>query len=333
MSSPEKRSDLRRLWPLWLAMALIFPTLLFLAVRFDVRARAFQLLRNAPEVELTFQVDVAHPYQAGLTEAELVRRDAETVRQRLRDLGLVTTVDTLGAQLRVRVATTAAGLPRILTALQRPGRLDIKVVDDGTRFMAYVGVELGRHPQPGVAAGEDLWTERDSGLPHHDDYLWATDRQPLEAALATLRPDDEHELVIGARPRVQGGGLRSYYVFRTVELSAAQIADVEAVDGDGRIELSVHFDKDGAQRLADVSERVTGHKLAIIIDDFVASAPVVESKLLGGNARITLGDVDSHADAVQQAKELVASFGDYGSQSGLVAPLRQVVSAQSPRVP
>ena len=325
MASPEKRRSLRRLWPLWLAMGLICPTLMFLAVRFNVPACAFRLLRNAPEVELAYQVDVAHPYEAGLTEAELVRRDAETVRQRLRALGLAPTVDILGTRLRLQLATDAASLPRILTALERSGRLDIKVVDDGTHFMEYAGAELGRHPQPGVAADEDLWTERATGLLHHDDYLWSTDRKQLDAALATLPLDDEHELVIGAHNLEQGGGVRSYYVVRTVELSAAQIEDAEAVlAADGRPELSVHFDTDGARRLADVSERATGHKLAIIIDGFVVSAPVVEGKIANGSVRIVLGSIDSPADLVQQAKDLVARIGDSSNQTGLVAPLRPV---------
>jgi preprotein translocase subunit SecD len=91
----------------------------------------------------------------------------------------------------------------------------------------------------------------------------------------------------------------------------------------GRPELSYEMDRQGAV----LNERLTGdnvgRKMAIVLDDTIKSAPVIESRI-GARGRITLGGFGDPFALQQEAKDLVAVL----RSGALPAPLRKTFETQ-----
>lgn len=61
----------------------------------------------------------------------------------------------------------------------------------------------------------------------------------------------------------------------------------------GAPQVQLEFTQEGTQKFADITERNIGKVVAIVLDDQIVSAPVVQQQIAGGNAVITgSGDVD-----------------------------------------
>ena len=91
----------------------------------------------------------------------------------------------------------------------------------------------------------------------------------------------------------------------------------------GRPEVAFELDSQGAA----ISERMTGdnigRKMAIVLDDKINSAPVIEGRI-GARGRITLGGFGDPFALQQEAKDLVAVL----KSGALPAPLRKTFETQ-----
>src|SRR3989344_8360668 len=78
-----------------------------------------------------------------------------------------------------------------------------------------------------------------------------------------------------------------------------QGADVTFDQTSGQPVVSLRFTKEGADMFAEITERNVGKPLAIVLDDSVVSAPIVQETITGGSAQIS-GDF-----TLDEAKSLV----------------------------
>src|SRR5262249_5303296 len=101
---------------------------------------------------------------------------------------------------------------------------------------------------------------------------------------------------------------RGVFLFRRAQLTGEYVTDSDAIRDPQTLQFEVilNFDHKGAEIFEQVSGQNVGRKMAIILDDKVRSAPVLESKIGGGRARITLGGAISPEAQHEEAKELVA---------------------------
>jgi len=67
------------------------------------------------------------------------------------------------------------------------------------------------------------------------------------------------------------------------------------------------FDNEGGHFFAELTREQTGHKLAILLDGHVQSAPVVQEAIGGGRIQINLGAGDPITLA-RQADEIAAAL-------------------------
>ncbi|HTE55285.1 MAG TPA: protein translocase subunit SecD [Kofleriaceae bacterium] len=127
---------------------------------------------------------------------------------------------------------------------------------------------------------------------------------------SSLRIDDDHvwgfEL---QRPERGGGGeprWRTYYLRRPVELAGSSVANANMYwnQTTGRPEVLVEFDRWGANRFEDMTGKNVGRKMAIILDDKVSSAPVIQDKIGGGRSSITMGGGNDR-EIQREAQDLV----------------------------
>lgn len=71
----------------------------------------------------------------------------------------------------------------------------------------------------------------------------------------------------------------------------------------GGMQVSLTLSEKGKQQFAEATGRLIGQPIAIFMDDQFISAPVVQSHITNGDARITLGNASSEA-AIAEAKDL-----------------------------
>ncbi len=276
-----------------------------------VRARWARLV---PGATLELAIDSAHPFDAALAPDVARRRTLDILRDRVDKIAPTALVRVDGDRVTVLLAR---GTPpeAVARALTRTGRLEFKVVDDGSDYMRSLAAAVRLVGGDGVELRRDRWTEKDSGAPHEDVYLRAADLAALEHVLATMTaklpvPRDR-ELVFERLAQVDGDdepAWRSYLVDATPGLTGDAFVDVE-VSWDqqtGRPEVALALDSDGAKRFEAMTGRAVGRKLAILLEGRVNSAPVVESRIAGGHVRITMGGATDPYQLQQEAKDLVA---------------------------
>ena len=113
---------------------------------------------------------------------------------------------------------------------------------------------------------------------------------------------------------------RTYYLRHDVELTGSSVANAYVYwnSTTNRPEVLLEFDRWGAQRFEDLTGKNVGKKMAIILDDKVSSAPVLQDKISGGRSSITMGGGGNAQQIQSEAQDLVNVL----KTGSLPAPLR-----------
>lgn len=179
--------------------------------------------------------------------------------------------------------------------LGRTAQLTFKIVDD-----AFEGFEsLASTPPEGV---EVL---RNTG---YQLAFVGEDREKLTNYLAPKVPEDR-QLVFEREELANGNKYRwtSYVVFAATELTGDDVEDASVGQTTGisrELQVSLRFTGPGGKRFADVTGANVNKRMAIILDDVVESAPVINGKIAGGSASITLGGQRPMEEQLAEAEEL-----------------------------
>ena len=104
-------------------------------------------------------------------------------------------------------------------------------------------------------------------------------------------------------------GYRTYLLHKKTELTGDSIVDARALldqspGGGGRPYVSLNFDANGARDFERITGDNIGNRMAIVLDETVNSAPVIQARIGGGHAQITLGGNKNYQDLVQEANDL-----------------------------
>jgi preprotein translocase subunit SecD len=192
-------------------------------------------------------------------------------------------------------------------------------------------------PDSGVEVKADFWTEKDSGKQHEDTYLYSKTRDALAKFVATLSGDlavpADHEIgyeELQSRNTDTGEinpdkAWRTYYLHKRVQLTGEYLVNADQTwdQQTGRPEISYEMDNAGGS----LNERLTGdnigRKMAIVLDDKINSAPVIEGRI-GKRGRITLGGFGDPFALQNEAKDLVSVL----RSGALPAPLRKTFETQ-----
>ncbi|MGD8824190.1 MAG: protein translocase subunit SecD [Myxococcales bacterium] len=242
-----------------------------------------------------------------------VRQSERTITNRIDNLGVLEpTVIARPNEGDIIIEVPGAqesSFDRIKSIISRTAQLQFQIVDDesdsrGLYTNIPEGIYLSADAQPYVEAFGDDASER------------------LRSYIATLSVPDDHELVIGRTdpdPERGGEGWRTYYLYRVADVTGEDLDDA-AVGFDsqtGSPEVDFTMNTRGASRMADLTGRNLGKRMAIVLDDRVESAPVIQGQI-GARGRITLGAYLDRNELLQEAKDLVVVL-----QAGaLPAPLR-----------
>ncbi len=100
---------------------------------------------------------------------------------------------------------------------------------------------------------------------------------------------------------------KTYYIKKQVDLTGDYITDTRVATDQqfNQPYVSITFDSEGADLFEQLSGNNVGKRMAIMLDDQVKSAPVFQERIAGGTARITLGSMQSQAELMADAQDLV----------------------------
>ncbi|MCA1665162.1 MAG: protein translocase subunit SecD, partial [Myxococcales bacterium] len=305
----------------------------------DYRKNLYEESRDAAAGVVKLRID--QDYVEELRDYA-VRQGVETIRNRVDKLAVSEPAITRKAN---NIVVELPGLKpddfeRVKKQIGRTAQLEFKMVDDGAEYMKKLtGLAVAKKAEfPGIEVGRDGWSEKDSGQPHSDVYLKDKDKGELERFFASLKGDDavpsDHEIGYELKESKDDEGnatstdklWRTYYLHRRAELTGEYIQDAE-VSWDqqtGRPEVSLTFDREGANLFEKATSANIGRKMAIILDEKINSAPVIEGRIGGGHARITMGGYSDPFQLQNEAKDLVAVL----RTGALPAPLKQTFETQ-----
>ncbi|MEM7436121.1 MAG: protein translocase subunit SecD, partial [Myxococcota bacterium] len=243
-----------------------------------------------------------------------VRQSERTITNRIDSLGVLEPTVIARPQdgdIIIEVpGAQESSFERIKSIISRTAQLQFKMADDEAPGLA----QLLSNPPAGIYY--------DVGAQPFLEAFGEDARDLLRDHIATIPVPDDHELLIGRQdpdPERGGEGWRTYYLFRIAEVTGEDLDDA-AVGFDpqsGSPEVDFTMNARGASRMADLTGANIGNRMAIVLDERVESAPVIQGQI-GGRGRITLGAYLDRNELLQEARDLVVVL-----QAGaLPAPLR-----------
>jgi len=254
-------------------------------------------------------------YAVDTTDEAAVDQAVRVIRTRLDDLGLRgATVQRRGLDIVVELPE-ADGPAR--DVLPRTAKLEFTMVDEDAEYMRRLFKWVRDDPEAarlGVEADIDGWRVDPT---NYNDYFLVGDRVAIEQYLQALVARDPSYAVPADRrlgyEMFTAAKWRTYLLEQTAPITGEQIerARVTRNAQTDRPEVLIELDRDGAQRFADMTGANVGHKLAILLDGRVTSAPVIQSRIAGGKSTITMGG--GTADEQQREAEALVAVLSSGS--------------------
>jgi hypothetical protein len=225
---------------------------------------------------------------------------------------VATTRDASGSIATVELPEVAeSAAPDAIDALSGGG-LTFHVVRS-----SHYAFDIGDVSARDVKLDIDHWHPEDGGPGRNVGYLYAPHRADLEAVIAGARargalhiPDDSMIAFERIRRSPNEGMWRTYELAARPDIDASMIdSAIGSYDPETtRPVVLLDFTGEGARRFADLTERIVGDKLAIVIGKRVYSAPVINTRIGGGRASIAMGTGDA-ATLEAERDALVAVLG------------------------
>jgi preprotein translocase subunit SecD len=261
----------------------------------------------------------------------------EIILRRVDELGLrEASVSTRDEDIIVEVpGEDEKSFSTIRDIISQTARLEFKLLDDENDFFG----PIAKAYEPGSVEGLQFQREvAPIGLDDDGDqktkqityaYMEKGDKESIQDALARFKewaesqgvpPDREvgYEVVRETDPdtlKESEVGWRTFLLKSRAEITGDLIRDAQAVPDQsqgalGQWHVALNFTDQGGS----IFERITGENIkkrfAIILDDRVESAPVIQARIPGGHASITLGSNDPEVQLRDARKlELVLRSG------------------------
>jgi preprotein translocase subunit SecD len=257
----------------------------------------------------------------------------ETIGDRIDTLGVrETSVTARGTDIAIEIpGADEASFTRIRDIISRTARLEFKIVDDENDFVASLtdlppGIERQSEvvsagptiPQKVVtylsASGEGARQR----LATYVDSVKAKLPEGRELALGDL--DEVEDLAAGPQAKTREKSWRTYVLNARADVTGEDVkAAFTSFDQENnRPYVALNFNQKGAEKFGQLTGRNVKRRMAIVLDDRVESAPVIQTEIGGGNCQITLGGSSNYNETLLEAKDLVVVL----NAGALPAPIR-----------
>ncbi len=226
-------------------------------------------------------------------EQRFARAEGRAVLHREGDAFVVEVTGVRAPEVRALAEELGAGPLEFREVIETPAMLEL---------LDALGVDRNaRHPQ---GWDIDQWVPEEGGGTHTDYFLKAYSPEQLDAQLelAAQRgwtpPQGTHIAYERVEPAVEAKDPRPYW--RTYVLADAVELDGDAITSalksydpnTNRPIVLIDFDRAGGEKFGELTSRIVGRKLAIVVGGRVRSAPIINGAIRGGRASITMGGSD-----------------------------------------
>ncbi|MGK4004111.1 protein translocase subunit SecD [Sorangium sp. So ce1036] len=262
-----------------------------------------------------------------------VAQAKETVLRRVDGLGLKeASVSTRDEDIIIEVpGDDDKAFDTIRDIISQTARLEFKMVDDDNDFFESIARTTKEEDLPkGLTFSiENAPVGPGKTKPVHFARMVRAEHEEMRDTLkrlrewtATLQVPPDNEIGFGKlyeydeeTDAIEEIGWRTYFLFSKAEITGDMVRDAQALPdqsegGLGGWYVSMDFTPLGADRFEDITGRNVKRRFAIILDDKVESAPVIQTKIGGGRAQITMGSQNPEQQLEDARKlELVLRSG------------------------
>lgn len=281
------------------------------------------LQRSADRKKATFHIK--SEVESSIRE-RAVTQAKETVLRRIDGLGLKE------AGVTVRDEDIVIEVPgddekafaEIRDIISQTARLEFKMVDDDVDFFDSVarGAKEDDLPKGLTFSIENAPVGPGKTKPNHFARMIRGEHEDMRDALkrlkewvATLQVPDDREVGYGKmfdyneeKDAIEEIGWRTYYLKSKAEVTGDMVRDATAQPdqsdrGLGGWHVAMELTPLGGDRFEEITGANVKRRFAIILDAKVESAPVIQTKIAGGHAQITMGSANVDQQ-LQDAKKL-----------------------------
>ncbi|WP_434040717.1 MULTISPECIES: protein translocase subunit SecD [Sorangium] len=255
-----------------------------------------------------------------------VTQAKETVLRRVDGLGLKeASVSTRDEDVIIEVpGDDENAFNTIREIISQTARLEFKMVDDDQDFFEPIARSAKEEDLPkGLTFSiENAPVGPGKTKPVHFARMVRAEHEEMRDTLkrlrewvGTLQVPPDNEVGYGKlyeyneeKDVIEEIGWRTYFLFSKAEITGDMVRDAQALPdqsegGLGGWYVSMEFTPLGADRFEDITGRNIKRRFAIILDEKVESAPVIQTKIGGGRAQITMGSQNPDQQ-LQDARKL-----------------------------
>jgi preprotein translocase subunit SecD len=277
-----------------------------------------EVSRNAGDVVLEIKKDFLEQIRD-----TAVQQARETIENRVDGLGLrEAAVTAQNTDIIVEVpGADQSTFDRIREIISKTARLEFQIVDDESSFVNGL-------------------TDLPEGITRQTEYVSAGASKPQAASsfllsrgkdarrkltdyIEKLRSEgklpEDHEFLLGEADRAPEDetgkaeatteqAYRTYTLYGRAEVTGQAIEDAFVANDEkqgGKPYVAINFNSEGADLFKELTGRNIKRRMAIVLDDVVASAPVIQSEIGGGHCQITLGGFRPYNEILNEARDLV----------------------------
>ena len=273
-------------------------------------AKVRQLLRDEFSVmEVKDRIDGGKTLRLSIIKDEQTRLKADavdqaikTIRNRADKYGVSEPSIAKRGQDNILIELPGVKDPnRAIEIIGKTAQLEFIMVDDEIKPLETIELPAG------VTRDFDSVRKPD-GSQGRAAFLRAKTKEEIFDATKGKIPED-HAIKVEEERDGDGklSGFRSWLVFKKAGITGDYLtnASVSLDREKGGHYVAFSFDPEGAKIFGKLTGDNVGHRMAIVLDDIVNSAPVIQSKIGGGNGSITLGGYKTAQEILEDAKNLV----------------------------
>ncbi len=186
----------------------------------------------------------------------------------------------------------------------RTAQLEFQMLDDDTDFLtkladlpSWAKVERSGFQRPDASYAQDIYIEfPEANLKDLRQYLIGK----VPTGLAVKYGKENRRA--GDQPM-----MRTYTIKDEVSLTGDDLVDARVSLGspeDPRPAVSIEFSQSGKQLFGELTTKNVGQRMAIVLEDLVDSAPVINEPITGGTASISMGGNRAREESIGDANQL-----------------------------
>lgn len=257
---------------------------------------------SASDLERVFRV---HPDWVAKIKTDAVDQTIKTITNRIDKLHVTEPSIAKRGDDQVQVQLPGFNNPEEAKSLiGRTAQLEFQMLDDDADFLTkltdlpeWAKVQRSGYQRPDSSYAQDVYLEfPEERLKDARQYL--VGKVPTGLVMKYGR--------MNARPG-EAVRMRTYTLKADVELTGDDLVDARVSMGSPeqpRPAVSVEFSPTGKVIFGELTTKNVGRRMAIVLEDLVDSAPVINEPITGGTASITMGGSRTPQEMLQDANQL-----------------------------